>query len=125
MARLIAVNAEDTLLPRVRASMGALMLIALGALLFAHNAMPSDMHDSPLHAGLILGSIAAGFGALYGFGDGGRRWARIPAIFFASVAAVALFGSWPWHWIGLGTPLLPVAIIGVGAWLMVRERRWA
>jgi len=120
------VNADNTLELR-RASMGPLMLIGLGALLLAHNALPPGLHDSPLHTALVLGSIAAGFGAFYAFGDGGRRWARIPAIFFASVAAVVLFSSWPWHWFGFGfgAPLWPVLLIVLGLAVMRRDRHWA
>src|SRR5258708_4013206 len=107
-------NPDGTVLVRQRTSMGALMLTVLGVLLVAHNALPIEQHDSPLHAALVLGSIAAAFGAVYAFGYGGRRWARIPAIFFASVAGVVLFASWPWHWFDgwdFGLPLWPLLLI--------------
>ena len=100
------------------------MLIALGALLLAHNTLPPTMHDTPLHNALILGAIAAAFGTIWAF-DGGRRWARIPAIFFASVAGVVLFAAWPWHWLGLGfgLPGWPLLLIVLGVLMVRRERR--
>ena len=103
------------------------MLISLGALLLAHNALPIELQDSPLHAALILGSIAAFFGTIYAFGGLRRRWARIPAIFFASVAGVVLFTAWPWHWFGFGfgMPFWPVLLIVLGLWVMRRDNRWA
>jgi hypothetical protein len=127
MARQIRVTADDNMLPRQRTSVGALLLIALGALLLAHNALPPGLHHSPLHAALILGSLAAGFGALYAFDAVGRRWARLPAMFFGTVAAVALFAAWPWHWFafGFGAPFWALVLIVVGVWLMRRDRRWA
>jgi hypothetical protein len=100
------------------------MLIGLGVLLLGHNALPADLHDSPLHAVLILGSIAAFFGTIYAYG---RRWARIPAILFGTIAGVVLFSSWPWHWFGfgLGIPFWPLLLIVFGLWVMRRDNRWA
>jgi hypothetical protein len=102
---------------------GAFMLIALGALLLAHNLIPEPFHDSPLHAALILGSIGAGFGAIFAFGEGKRRWARVPAVFFGTLAAVAFFASWPWHWLGFGLPFWPLLLILVGLLVMRRSDR--
>jgi len=101
------------------------MLIVLGVFLLAHNALPTELHDSPLHAALILGSIAAFFGSIYALGGVGRRWARIPAIFFGSVAGVVLLAAWPWHWFGFGLPFWPLLLITLGLWVMRRDRRWA
>ena len=124
----MAMNPDGMLLSRQRTNTGALMLTVLGVLLLAHNALPIEVHEGPLHAALILGSIAAAFGAIYGFGYGRRRWARIPAIFFASVAGVVLLAAWPWHWfagLGFGLPLWPVLLIALGLWVVRRESRWA
>jgi hypothetical protein len=128
MPRLMRMNPDATMLSRQRTSMGALMLTVLGVFLLAHNAMPIELHEGPLHAALVLGSIAAAFGAIYAFGYGERRWARTPAIFFASVAGVVLFAAWPWHWfvgLGFGLPLWPVLLIVLGLWVVRRDRRWA
>jgi hypothetical protein len=128
MQRPIRMNPDSMMLSRQRTNMGALMLIVLGVLLLAHNAMPIELHEGPLHAALVLGSIAAAFGTIYAFGYGGRRWARIPAIFFASAAGVVLFAAWPWHWFvgwGFGLPLWPVLLILLGLWVVRRDRRWA
>jgi hypothetical protein len=117
-------NPDAMMLARQRTNMGALMLTVLGVLLLAHNAIPSDLHESPLHAALVLGSIAAAFATIYAFGLGGRRWARIAAIFFASMAGVVLFAAWPWHWFtgwGFGLPLWPVLLILVGLWVVRRD----
>ncbi len=121
-------NPDGMLLSRQRTGLGALMLTVLGLLLLAHNAMPIESHEGPLHAALVLGSIAAAFGAIYAFGYGGRQWARILAIFFASVAGVVLFATWPWHWFvgwGFGLPLWLVLLIALGVWVVRRDRRWA
>jgi hypothetical protein len=121
-------NPDGRMLSRQRTSMGALMLTVLGLLLLAHNALPSELHEGPLHAALVLGSIGAAFGTIYAFGYGGRRWARIPALFFASVAGVVLFAAWPWHWFvgwGFGLPLWPVLLIVLGLWVVRRDSRWA
>ena len=126
MPRLIAMNPDGMTLSRQRTSMGALMLTVLGVLLLAHNALPTPLQEGPLHAALVLGSIAAAFGTIYAFGYGGRRWARTPAIFFACVAGVVLFAAWPWHWFvgwGFGLPLWPVLLIVVGLWVVRRDRR--
>jgi hypothetical protein len=128
MPRLIRMNPDGMLLSRQRTSMGALMLTVLGVLLLAHNSLPSELHEGPLHAALVLGSIAAAFGTVYAFGYGGRRWARRSAIFFASVAGVVLFAAWPWHWFvgwGFGLPLWPVLLIVLGLLVVRRESRWA
>jgi len=128
MPRLTRMNADGMMLSRQRTSTGALMLTVLGVLLLAHNALPVELHAGPLHASLVLGSIAAAFGAIYGFGYGGRRWARIPAIFFASVAGVVLLAAWPWHWLvgwGFGLPLWPVLLIVLGLWVVRGDSRWA
>jgi hypothetical protein len=115
------------MLSRQRTSMAALMLTLLGALLLAHNLMPIELHEGPVHAGLILGSVAAAFGAIYAFGYGGRRWTRMPAILFASVFGVVVFAAWPWHWFvgwGFGVPLWPVLLIVLAVWAVRRDRRW-
>ncbi len=117
-------NPDSMLLARQRTNMGALMLTVLGVLLLAHNAIPSELHESRLHATLVLGSIAAAFGAIYGFGFGGRRWPRLAAIFFASMAGVVLVAAWPWHWFvgwGFGLPLWPVLLILLGLWVVRRD----
>ena len=121
-------NSDGTLLSRRGTNTGALMLTLLGVLLLAHNALPTEMHEGPLHAALVLGAIAAAFGAIYAFSYGSRRWARIPAIFFASVAGVVLLATWPWHWLsgwGFGLPLWPVLLIVLGLWVVRRGSRWA
>ena len=103
--------------------MGALLLMALGALLLVHNAMPIELHEGPFHAALVAGSIAAAFGALYAFGYGARNWARVPALFFASIAGVVLLAAWPWHWFfgwGFGVSLWPILLIVVGVWAIRR-----
>ena len=123
----MSMNADGLMLSRQRTTMGALMLTVLGVLLLAHNAMPIERHEGPLHAALILGSIAAAFGAIYAFGSGGRRWARIPAVFFASVAGIALFAALPVHWFvgwGFGLPMWPVLLIMLGLWVVRRDSRW-
>ena len=128
LPRLTRVNPDDMMLSGQRTRIGALMLTVLGVLLLAHNAMPIELHQGPLHAALVLGSIAAAFGTIYAFGYGGRRWARLPAIFFASVAGVVLLAAWPWHWLfgwGFGLPLWPVLLIVLGLWVVRRDHRWA
>ena len=105
-----------------------MMLTVLGVLLLVHNAMPLELHDGPFHAALVIGSIAAAFGAIYAFGYGARNWARVPAILFASIAAVVLLAAWPWHWFfgwGFGISFWPLMLIALGAWLVRRDHRLA
>jgi hypothetical protein len=116
------------MLSRQNTSMGAVWLTVLGALLLAHNLLPSELHESPLHAALMFGSVAAAFGAIYAFGYGRRRWARFPAVVFAGIAGLALLAAWPWHWFvgaGLGLPLWPLVLIALGVWLVKRDDRWS
>jgi hypothetical protein len=117
-------NADGTPRSLERSGLGALMLIALGSTLFAHNVLPAEQHEGPFHAALLLASFAAAFGALYAFTDVGRRWFRLGAIFLGTLAAVALFASGPWSmWnIGFGMPLWPVGLIVLGLLIARRER---
>jgi len=94
------------------------MLTVLGVLLLRTMPCRSSGTTGRCTPRWFWGSIAAAFGAIYAFGYGGRRWARIPAIFFATVAGVALFASLPWHWFvgwDFGLPLWPVLLIVLGA----------
>jgi hypothetical protein len=99
------------------------MLMALGVSLLGHNVLPAEHHDSPLHAALLLGAFAAGFGAVYAYAGAGRRFTRLAAIFFGTLAAVALFAAGPWTlWsFGFGVPLWPLLLIGLGVWIVRRE----
>lgn len=116
------------MLARQSTGTGALWLTILGSLLLAHNLLPIQLHEGPLHAALVLGSIAAAFGTIYAFGYGKRRWARFPAIVFAGIAGVTLMAAWPWHWFvdaGPGVALWPLALVALGIWLVRRDDRWA
>ena len=125
--RQIVVNADDYLRVRQRTSLGAFSLIGLGSLLLAHNALPAEQHDSAVHAALVLGSIAASFGALYALTDMGRRWAHIPALIFTALAALVLLSGGPWLWVGwpMELPVWPVFLILAGVWVMRGRRGWA
>jgi hypothetical protein len=124
----MVVSSDFHLRVRQRTSLGALSLIGLGSMLLAHNALPAEQHDGAVHAALVLGSIAASFGALYALTEMGRRWAHIPAIFFGVVSGIAwLSGGTPWQLFGfpLEMPVWPVLLILVGVWVMRGSRRWA
>src|SRR4051794_14172021 len=98
------------------------MLIGLGVFMLAHNVLPTSLHHGSVHAGLILAAIAAAFGALYAFGNVGRRFFKVAAVFFGAIAVVAWFASAPWQWVGfsLGMPFWAVVVILGGLYLMRR-----
>jgi uncharacterized membrane protein len=116
-------HVDDTLRQLQRTSVGALMFIGLGSSLLAHNVMPVEQHDSTLHTALLLAAFAFGLGAIAVFADTRRRFVRMAATFFGSIALVAFIASEPWQWtFGFGVPLWPVLVIAVGLWLAHRER---
>jgi hypothetical protein len=149
-AGLIGIGLTMTLQQVVGVDGPGLFFVALGAgffIAYMHQPRPSDLivpagiltglglgtflasdFLSPkyLHGALIFGMLALGFGGIYLLGEMRHRWALWPAAVLGVLGWLQFVTSAPWLKLPFGAAmnvLWPLAVAGVGLWLIDRARR--
>jgi hypothetical protein len=100
---------------------GVLTGLGLGTLLSSH-----DLTPDYVHAAILAGSLATGFGAIYALGDPHRhRWAIWPAAALGIIAWLTFVTHAPWLKDTFGAIFhftWPLLLVGAGLWLIERSR---
>lgn len=101
---------------------GVLSGLGIGTLLSSNELTPGYVH-----AAILFGALALGFGAIYLLGDGLRhRWAMWPAIGFGILAWFNFVTQAPWLKDTFGAIFhftWPLLLVVAGLWLMERARQ--